>query len=189
MLSPSVTCEMLIPLLWDICAIQGSLCWLLAWALPPPSVPTVSQVPPLREHPLARTCTPNPACPQLPKFPFGSHLLPSSRSTSGQGRNGQNHNRAFAESRGSDQARLEPIINKQRRSIRAAAVLQPGTRTGLGPLLPPRESVESLSGTLCHLNAGSLLPSRILRGGGGWEMHLYGLSRVPRGTSPPPGQG
>lgn len=57
----------------------------------PPSVPTVPQVPLLREHSLARTCTPNPAWPQLPTFPFGSHLLPSNPSTSGQGRNGQNH--------------------------------------------------------------------------------------------------
>lgn len=34
LLSPSATCEMLAPLPWDIWAIQGSMCWLLAWALP-----------------------------------------------------------------------------------------------------------------------------------------------------------
>lgn len=182
-----MTCKTLGPLLWDICAIQGFHVVAPGLGSYPPSVPTVSQVPQLREHHLARTCTPNPTCLQLPKFPFGSHLLPSNPSTSGQGRNGQNHNRVFAGSCGSDQARLEPIINNKRRSIREAAVLQPGTGTGLGPLLPPggpwspslSPSATSVPG-ICSHPAFSQEDERCTR---------KGLARSLRGTSSPPGWG
>lgn len=109
----------------------------------PPSVPTVSPVPLLREHPLARNAPQIPAALSSPSSPLGPVCSPATPAP--QGRGGMA--KTTTGSRGSDQARLEPIINNKRRSIREAAVLQPGTGTGLGPLLPLRGSTQPLSAT------------------------------------------